>query len=43
MGDIRLFYATIVGIVITVLMVIITEYYTSTSYRPVKTIRNNFV
>ncbi|KKG14351.1 pyrophosphatase [Methanosarcina sp. 2.H.T.1A.6] len=38
MGDIRFFYATIVGIVITVLMVIITEYYTSTSYRPVKTI-----
>ncbi|AKB77202.1 Pyrophosphate-energized proton pump [Methanosarcina horonobensis HB-1 = JCM 15518] len=38
MGDIRFFFATIVGIVITVLMVIITEYYTSTSYRPVKTI-----
>ncbi|KKH91778.1 pyrophosphatase [Methanosarcina sp. 1.H.T.1A.1] len=38
MGDIRFFYATIVGIVITVLMVMITEYYTSTSYRPVKTI-----
>jgi len=38
MGDIRLFYATLVGIVITVLMVMITEYYTSTSYRPVKTI-----
>jgi len=41
MGDIRLFYATIVGIVITVLMVIITEYYTSTSYRPVKTIASS--
>ncbi|KKG12166.1 sodium-translocating pyrophosphatase [Methanosarcina sp. 2.H.A.1B.4] len=38
MGDIRFFYATIVGIVIMVLMVMITEYYTSTSYRPVKTI-----
>lgn len=38
MGDIRIFYATLVGIVITVLMVMITEYYTSTSYRPVKTI-----
>lgn len=38
MGDIRFFFATLVGIVITVLMVIITEYYTSTNYRPVKTI-----
>jgi K(+)-stimulated pyrophosphate-energized sodium pump len=38
MGNISFFYATLVGIVITVLMVIITEYYTSTSYRPVKTI-----
>jgi len=41
MGDIRLFYATVVGIVITVLMVIITEYYTSTGYRPVKTIASS--
>ncbi len=41
MGDIRLFYATLVGIVITVLMVMITEYYTSTSYRPVKTIASS--
>ncbi|MDR6223381.1 sodium-translocating pyrophosphatase [Methanococcoides alaskense] len=38
MGDIRLYYASIVGIIIMVLMVIFTEYYTSTSYRPVKTI-----
>ncbi|WP_135612730.1 sodium-translocating pyrophosphatase [Methanococcoides sp. AM1] len=38
MGDIRLYYASIVGIVIMVLMVIFTEYYTSTSFRPVKTI-----
>ncbi|MDY9927430.1 sodium-translocating pyrophosphatase [Methanosarcina sp.] len=41
MGDIRLFYATLVGIIITVLMVMITEYYTSTSYRPVKTIASS--
>jgi K(+)-stimulated pyrophosphate-energized sodium pump len=38
MGDIRLFYAAIVGIIIMVLMVVFTEYYTSTSFRPVKTI-----
>ncbi|MGM0771987.1 MAG: sodium-translocating pyrophosphatase, partial [Halobacteriota archaeon] len=37
-GDIRLYYASIVGIIIMVLMVIFTEYYTSTSFRPVKTI-----
>ncbi|MDW7733405.1 MAG: sodium-translocating pyrophosphatase [Methanolobus sp.] len=38
MGDIRFYYAALVGIVIMVLMVVITEYYTSTSFRPVKTI-----
>ncbi|KGK97800.1 pyrophosphatase [Methanococcoides methylutens] len=38
MGDMRLYYASIVGIIIMVLMVIFTEYYTSTSFRPVKTI-----
>ncbi|WP_406657604.1 sodium-translocating pyrophosphatase [Methanolobus sp. ZRKC2] len=38
MGDMRFYYAALVGIVIMVLMVVITEYYTSTSYRPVKTI-----
>jgi K(+)-stimulated pyrophosphate-energized sodium pump len=38
MGDIRLYYAAIVGIIIMVLMVVFTEYYTSTSFRPVKTI-----
>lgn len=38
MGDIRLYYASIVGIIIMVLMVVFTEYYTSTSFRPVKTI-----
>jgi K(+)-stimulated pyrophosphate-energized sodium pump len=38
MGDIKFFYAAIVGIIIMVLMVVFTEYYTSTSFRPVKTI-----
>lgn len=38
MGDLRFYYAAIVGIVIMVLMVVFTEYYTSTSFRPVKTI-----
>jgi K(+)-stimulated pyrophosphate-energized sodium pump len=38
MGDINFYYASIVGVVIMVLMVIFTEYYTSTSFRPVKTI-----
>ncbi len=38
MGDSRFFYVTVAGVVITVLMVIVTEYYTSKSCRPVKTI-----
>ncbi|MFP4655100.1 MAG: sodium-translocating pyrophosphatase [Methanohalobium sp.] len=38
MGNILFFYAALVGIAIMVLMVILTEYYTSTSFRPVKTI-----
>lgn len=38
MGDLRFYYAALIGIVIMVLMVIFTEYYTSTSFRPVKTI-----
>ncbi|QLC49760.1 sodium-translocating pyrophosphatase [Methanolobus zinderi] len=38
MGDLRFYYAALVGIVIMVLMVVITEYYTSTKFRPVKTI-----
>jgi K(+)-stimulated pyrophosphate-energized sodium pump len=38
MGDIRLYYASLVGVAIMVLMVVFTEYYTSTSYRPVKAI-----
>lgn len=38
MGDVRLYYASVVGVAIMVLMVIITEYYTSTKYRPVESI-----
>jgi len=37
-GDIRFYIATLVGMIITVLMVVFTEYYTSTKYRPVKEI-----
>ena len=37
-GDIRFYYAALVGVAIMVLMVVFTEYYTSTSFRPVKTI-----
>jgi K(+)-stimulated pyrophosphate-energized sodium pump len=33
-----LFYCTIVGLVVTALLVVITEYYTSTKYNPVKSI-----
>ncbi len=38
LGDIRFYFAALVGVVIMVLMVVFTEYYTSTSFRPVKTI-----
>ncbi|MEA1984962.1 MAG: sodium-translocating pyrophosphatase [Euryarchaeota archaeon] len=38
MGNIGLYYASLVGVGIMVLMVVFTEYYTSTSYRPVKSI-----
>lgn len=34
----NLFAATLVGLIVTALLVIITEYYTSTKYRPVKSI-----
>jgi len=37
-GDIRFFYATLVGIVIMVLIVMITEYYTAVTFRPVKVV-----
>lgn len=38
MGDMRIYLAAVIGIIIMVLMVVFTEYYTSTSFRPVKTI-----
>ncbi len=38
MDDMRFYYAAVVGIAIMVLMVVFTEYYTSKSFRPVKTI-----
>lgn len=37
-GDVRLFISALVGLGVTVAMIIITEYYTSTSYKPVKEI-----
>jgi K(+)-stimulated pyrophosphate-energized sodium pump len=38
MGDIRFFYSALIGTIIMVMMVVITEYYTSVSFRPVKSI-----
>ena len=35
---IKLFLASLIGIVLTILMVLVTEYYTSTSYGPVRSI-----
>lgn len=37
-NSLKLFYATLVGLVITVLINVITEYYTSTKYKPVQKI-----
>ncbi|MDR2524490.1 MAG: sodium-translocating pyrophosphatase [Candidatus Nomurabacteria bacterium] len=37
-GDLTYFWVSLVGIVITVLMFVFTEYYTSTKHRPVKAI-----
>ncbi len=37
-GDINIFYATLVGLGVTLFINIITEYYTSTDYNPVKKI-----
>jgi K(+)-stimulated pyrophosphate-energized sodium pump len=38
MNDMKIYIAAVIGIVIMVLMVVFTEYYTSTKFRPVKTI-----
>ncbi|MDR3116236.1 MAG: sodium-translocating pyrophosphatase [Bifidobacteriaceae bacterium] len=40
-AHLNFFYVTIIGVAITVLMVIFTEYYTSTEHRPVKLIRKS--
>ncbi|MDR2508981.1 MAG: sodium-translocating pyrophosphatase [Candidatus Ancillula sp.] len=37
-NDLKYFWVSLVGIVITVLMVVVTEYYTGTKYRPVRAI-----
>jgi K(+)-stimulated pyrophosphate-energized sodium pump len=39
-SSLNLFYASIIGLIITIGMVVITEYYTSKKYAPVKTIAN---
>jgi len=38
LGDMKIFWATVIGLLITVLFNVITEYYTSTKYHPVKSI-----
>ncbi len=42
-NDLNLFLATLVGLVITLLINVITEYYTSTKYKPVKSIAESSV
>ena len=37
-GDMKLFWAAVVGIAATIIITVITEYFTSTKYNPVKTI-----
>ncbi len=37
-GDMKIFYATLVGLALTILMNVITEYYTSTKFKPVQDI-----
>ncbi|MDR2082029.1 MAG: sodium-translocating pyrophosphatase [Candidatus Ancillula trichonymphae] len=38
LDDLRFYWVSLIGIAITVLMVVVTEYYTGTKYRPVKEI-----
>ena len=38
MGDMRLFWAAVVGLGVTIVITVITEYFTSTKYNPVKSI-----
>src|SRR3972149_3921430 len=37
-NTLNIFFATVVGLVVTILMVIVTDYYTAKNYRPVKSI-----
>lgn len=37
-GDIKLFWAAVVGLVVTILLVVVTEYFTATEYNPVRAI-----
>jgi len=40
MNDIRLFFSALIGLGVTAAMILITEYYTSTTHKPVKDIAN---
>ena len=40
MNDIRLFFSAVIGLGVTAAMILITEYYTSTTHKPVKDIAN---
>ena len=40
-GKTEMFYSLLIGVVVTVLIVIITEYYTSTKFRPVRSIADS--
>lgn len=40
MNDIRLFISALIGLAVTAAMILITEYYTSTTHKPVKDIAN---
>ncbi|MDO8467074.1 MAG: sodium-translocating pyrophosphatase [bacterium] len=37
-NTLNIFFATVVGLVVTILMVVVTDYYTAKNYRPVKSI-----
>lgn len=38
LGDMNIFFTTVVGLVVTLLVIITSEYYTSTKYKPVRSI-----
>ena len=41
LNNTKIFYSLLVGVIVTVLIVIITEYYTSTKFRPVRSIAHS--